>query len=170
MKIPSRATVTVIAGMWLAIGLTSSAYAQTEKGRAVTRASGTFEVMLTPQGSDDKAEGATLGRMSIDKEFRGDLEGTSKGEMLTAATDVKDSAGYVAIERVAGSLSGRKGSFALQHSGTMTRGTPQLTITVVPDSGSGELAGLSGRMTIQIADGKHSYELEYTLPRAASPR
>jgi uncharacterized protein DUF3224 len=129
----------------------------------MTRASGTFDVKLTPQATDDKAEGATLGRMSIDKQFHGDLEGTSKGEMLTAGTSVKSSAGYVAIERVSGTLHGRSGTFALQHSGTMTRGTPQLTITVVPDSGTGQLAGLAGKMTIDIADGKHFYTFEYML-------
>ena len=128
-----------------------------------TRAGGTFDVKLSPQASDDESEGATLGRMSIDKQFHGDLEGTSKGEMLTAGTAVPGSAGYVAIERVAGTLHGRRGTFALQHSGTMTRGAPQLTITVVPDSGTGELEGLAGQMTIEIADKKHFYDLEYTL-------
>jgi hypothetical protein len=123
-----------------------------------TRASGTFEVKLTPQATDDK-----LGRMSIDKQFHGDLEATSKGEMLTAGTDVQGSAGYVAIERVSGTLQGRNGTFVLQHSGTMTRGAPQLTITVVPDSGTGQLVGLAGKMVINIADGKHSYDFEYTL-------
>lgn len=132
----------------------------------MTRASGTFEVKLTPQATDDSGEGATLGRLSLDKRFHGDLEGTSKGEMLTAGTSVKNSAGYVAIERVSGTLHGRSGTFALQHSGTMTRGAPQLTITVVPDSGTGQLAGLAGTMTIDIADGKHSYVFEYTLADA----
>ncbi len=127
------------------------------------QASGTFEVKLTPQAADDENEGATLGRMSIAKQFHGDLEATSKGEMLTAGTGVKGSAGYVAIERVSGTLDGRSGAFMLQHSGTMTRGAPQLTITVVPDSGTGELVGLAGKMTIKIADGKHSYDFEYTL-------
>jgi hypothetical protein len=129
----------------------------------MTRASGTFEVKLVPQATDEGGEGATLGRMSIDKQFHGDLEATSKGEMLTAGTSVRGSAGYVAIERVSGTLHGRSGTFALQHSGTMTRGAPQLTITVVPDSGTGQLAGLAGTMAIEIADGKHSYVLEYTL-------
>jgi Protein of unknown function (DUF3224) len=131
-----------------------------KKGEVMTsRASGTFEVKLTPQATDD----AALGRMSLDKQFHGDLEATSKGEMLTAGTSVKGSAGYVAIERVSGTLQGRSGTFILQHSGTMTRGAPQLTITVVPDSGTGQLAGLAGKMTIEIADGKHSYDFEYTL-------
>lgn len=128
-----------------------------------TRASGTFEVSLNPLVPYDKAEDGTLGRMSIDKQFHGDLEATSKGEMLTAGTGVQGSAGYVAIERVSGTLHGRNGAFVLQHSGTMTRGAPQLTITVVPDSGTGELEGLAGTMTIMIADGKHSYDFEYTL-------
>jgi len=128
-----------------------------------TRASGTFEVKLSPQAADDKSEDTTLGRMSIDKQFHGDLEATSKGQMLTAGTAVKGSAGYVAIERVSGTLHGRSGSFVLQHSGTMTRGAPQLTVTVVPDSGTGQLVGLAGKMAINIADGKHSYDFEYML-------
>ena len=127
------------------------------------RARGTFEVKLKPQASDDPAEGGPLGRMSLDKQFRGELEASSQGEMLSAGTSVKGSAGYVAMERVTGTLQGRGGSFILQHSGTMTRGTPQLTITVVPDSGTGELAGLAGRMAIEIADGTHSYDFEYTI-------
>lgn len=129
-------------------------------------ATGTFDVKLMPQPADDKSESAPVGRMSIDKQFHGDLEGTSKGQMLAITTDVKGSAGYVAMERVTGTLRGHSGTFALQHSGTMTRGTPQLTITVVPDSGTGQLTGLTGSMTIKIADGKHSYEFDYTLPEA----
>jgi hypothetical protein len=129
-------------------------------------ASGTFEVKLVPQPPEDKAEGSTLARMSIDKQFHGDLDATSKGQMLTAGTDVKGSAGYVAIERITGTLQGRSGSFVFQHSGTLTRGAPQQSITVVPDSGTGQLVGLAGKMTINIAEGKHSYELEYTLPQA----
>lgn len=130
-----------------------------------TRATGAFDVKLTPQATDDPGEGAPLGRLAIEKQFHGDLEGTSKGEMLTAGGSVTGSAGYVAIERVDGTLHGRRGTFALQHSGTMTRGAPQLSITVVPDSGSGALAGLAGRMAIEIADGKHSYNFEYTLDK-----
>jgi hypothetical protein len=104
--------------------------------------------------------------MSIDKQFRGDLEGSSKGEMLSAGTGVKGSAGYVAIERVTGALQGRSGTFVLQHSGTMARGVPQLSITVVPDSGTDGLDGLAGRMTIEIVDGVHSYDFEYTIAGA----
>jgi hypothetical protein len=128
-----------------------------------TRARGTFEVKLSPQPTSHQVQGAPLGRMSIDKAFHGDLEGTSEGEMLTAATIVEGSAGYVAIERVSGTLGGRRGTFVLQHSGTMTRGAPQLTIAVVPDSGTGELAGLAGTMSISISRGQHSYEFDYTL-------
>jgi uncharacterized protein DUF3224 len=131
-----------------------------------SRANGTFEVKLKPQTADGKAEGTTLGRMSIDKQYSGDLVATGKGEMLTANTNVKGSAGYVAIEQVTGTLHGRSGSFVLQHSGTMTRGTPRLTVTVVPDSGAGQLLGLAGKLAINIAEGKHSYECEYTLGEA----
>lgn len=129
-------------------------------------ASGTFEVKMNPQAPEDNVGDPTVGRMSLDKQFHGDLEATSKGQMLAAGTDVKDSAGYVAMERVKGTLHGHKGTFALQHSGTMTRGTPQLSITVVPDSGTGELVGLAGKMTINIVDGKHFYEFEYTLAQS----
>ncbi len=128
-------------------------------------ASGSFDVKLTPQKPDSpETEGAKLGRMAIDKKFQGDLEAVSKGEMLSAMTDVKGSAGYVALERVTGTLGGRSGSFVLQHSGTMTRGEAQLSVTVVPDSGTGQLAGLAGKFSIQIAEGKHSYAFDYTLP------
>jgi hypothetical protein len=131
----------------------------------MTHASGNFEVKLAPQAPDAEAD-ATLGRLSIDKQFRGDLEGASRGQMLTAGTDVEGSAGYVAMERVRGTLHGRRGTFALQHSGTMTRGAPSLAIRVVPDSGTGELAGLSGSMSITIVEGKHSYDFEYALAGA----
>lgn len=128
--------------------------------------SGPFEVKLNPLAAynqDDKA----LGRMSIDKQFHGELEATSKGEMLSAGTGTNGSAGYVAIERVSGTLKGLAGTFVLQHNATMTRGTPQLAIVVVPDSGTGELTGLAGMMNINIGTGgKHSYEFEYTLPAA----
>jgi hypothetical protein len=129
------------------------------------QAKGPFEVKLNPQKPDNAAaEGAKFGRMSIEKQFHGDLEATSQGEMLAAMTDVKGSAGYVAVERVSGLLHGRSGTFVLQHSGTMTRGVPGLSVTVVPDSGTGELAGLVGKMVIKVEDGKHSYEFEYALP------
>jgi Protein of unknown function (DUF3224) len=131
-----------------------------------TRARGTFEVRLGPLATYNQAEGSLLGRMSIDKQFRGDLEASSQGEMLSAGTGVKGSAGYVAIERVSGALQGRSGTFVLQHSATMTRGVPQLSITVVPDSGTDGLAGIAGRMTIEIDGGNHSYDFEYTIAEA----
>ena len=131
------------------------------------QASGTFDVKLNPLlPYNNTTEGAKLGRMSIDKHFHGDLAATSQGEMLSAMTETNGSAGYVAIERVSGKLHGRSGSFVLQHNATMTRGEPYLNIIVVPDSGSGELAGLSGTMNIIIADGRHSYEFTYELPVA----
>lgn len=142
-----------------------------QKGTPVstTRASGTFTVKLTPQELHKKIEGAPVGRLSIDKLFQGDLEGTSIGEMLSAGTDVKGSAGYVAIERVTGTLHGKRGTFVLQHNGIMTRGVPQLSCTVVPDSGTGELTGLSGSLAINIVEGKHLYEFDYTLAAASAP-
>jgi hypothetical protein len=126
-------------------------------------ARGAFDVTLTPQGEQDKSDGATTGRMTIAKQYHGDLEGTGKGEMLSALADVKGSGSYVAIERVSGTLNGRHGTFILAHGGTMTRGAQQLDITVVPDSGTGDLAGITGRMTITITEGKHQYDFEYTI-------
>jgi len=127
-------------------------------------ATGTFDVKVVPQAANDQSKSAAVSRMSIDKQFHGGLEGTSRVEMLTAGTDVKGSAVYVAIEQFTGTLAGRKGSFLLHHTGIMTRGTPQLTVSVVPDSGTGQLVGLTGEMNITIADGKHSYDFAYTLP------
>jgi hypothetical protein len=151
----------VIATSWTSTHPLAAAAFQ--KGPTMNHATGTFDVKVTPQ-TDDKGDPA-LGRMTIDKQFHGDLEGTSKGQMLTGMTEVKGSAGYVAIEKVTGTLKGRSGSFILQHTGIMNRNVPQLTITVVPDSGAGQLTGLAGTLTIKIAaDGKHSYDFEYTLP------
>jgi hypothetical protein len=127
------------------------------------RASGTFEVKVIPQPAEDAVGDSGMSRLSLDKQFQGDLKGTSKGQMLAIGTAVEGSAGYVAIERVTGTLHDRSGTFALQHSGTMTRGAPQLIISVVPDSGTNELLGLAGKMTINIVEGKHLYEFDYTL-------
>lgn len=128
-----------------------------------THASGTFEVKMTPLSAGDEAEPSPVGKYSLDKQFQGDLEGTSKGEMLAVGTAVPGSAGYVAMEQVTGSLNGRSGTFALQHTGTMTRGAPELSVTVVPDSGTEQLLGLAGKMEIEITDGAHSYDFEYTI-------
>jgi hypothetical protein len=131
-------------------------------------ATGTFNVKLAPQKPDNEAAAsANFGRMSIDKQFLGDLEGTSKGEMLAAMTGVEGSAGYVAMERVTGALGGHAGTFVLQHSATGNRGARQLNIAVVPDSATGGLSGLAGSMKIEIVEGKHFYEFDYTLPENA---
>lgn len=127
-------------------------------------ATGLFDVKIVPQ--DDKSDDPLLGRMTLDKQYHRDLQATGQGQMLTAGTAVKGSGAYVAIEKVTGTLLGRTGSFVLQHTGTMTQNKPHLTITVVPDSGTGQLAGISGKMTINIAEGKHSYDFEYTLPNS----
>ena len=126
-------------------------------------ATGTFVVKLNPLDLNEIGEGETRGRISINKTFHGDLEATSIGEMLSAMTEVKGSAGYVAIERVVGILQGRQGSFVLQHSGTMNRGAPSLAVTVVPDSGTAELAGLTGSLTITMREGVHCYGFDYEL-------
>jgi len=128
------------------------------------QATGPFEVKLNAERLSDIAETTGLGRMSLDKKFHGDLEATSQGEMLAFRSGVQGSAGYVAMETVIGVLHGHHGSFVLQHSSTMTRGVPEQSITVVPDSGTGNLAGLSGQMMIAIAEGQHSYQFDYTLP------
>ena len=128
-------------------------------------ASGPFDVKVTPQKPDSQvARTANLGRLTIDKRFHGDLEASGRGEMLATQSDVKGSAGYVALERVTGKLQGRSGSFVLLHSATMKRGAPETTITVVPDSGTGELTGLAGSMRIKVAaDGGHSYEFDFRI-------
>jgi imidazole glycerol phosphate synthase subunit HisF len=131
-------------------------------------AKGTFQVKLLPLAFEGQATDSKLGRMPIDKQISGDLEAVTSGQMLSAMTDTKGSAGYVAIEKVTGKLHGRQGSFVLQHSGTMNRGTDSvLLVSVVPDSGTGELVGLQGTFNIIIADGKHSYEFSYSLPSLA---
>jgi hypothetical protein len=130
----------------------------------MSKATGTFDVKINSLIPYNSSADAKLARMSIDKQFRGDLEATSQGEMLSAGTDIKGSAGYVAIERVTGTLNGRVGGFVLQHNATMTRGAPYLNIIVVPDSGSEELVGLSGTMQIIIEKGKHSYDFQYSIP------
>ena len=127
-------------------------------------ATGAFDVKVTPLPLGGPAEDATLGRMSIEKQFHGELDAAGQGQMLTAATEVAGSAAYVAMERVSGTLHGRTGTFALVHRGTMNRGEPRLEVTVVPDSGTGQLVGLAGALAIVVADGKHTYDLEYTLP------
>jgi len=137
---------------------------ESKRKAPMTRATGTFDVKMAPLPAYDTTEGSTLGRMSVDKQYHGDLEGTAKGEMLSAMTSVKDSAVYVAVERFTGTLSGRQGSFVLHHTGVMDRGAQKLTVTVVPDSGTEQLTGLTGTLNIIIKDGKHLYEFDYSLP------
>jgi hypothetical protein len=128
------------------------------------KASGTFEVSLIPMDTySDGTDGITLGRMAIEKVFNGDLGATSNGEMLSASTSVDGSSGYVAIEQVSGTLSGKSGSFVLQHFGLMQQGSDRLVLEVVPDSGTGELVGLTGKMSVRLDGGKHYYVLEYEL-------
>jgi len=157
------------------LGLLNAAYARTDQPVSPTtkeaikmQATGSFDIKLTPQTAAPGIETAKLGRMTIDKQFHGDLTGTSLGEMLSVRTDVQGSAGYVAMERVTGMLAGRKGSFVLQHSATMNRGKPTMALTVVPDSGTDELTGLNGSMIIEIDHGEHSYKMDYSLPLKAS--
>ena len=132
--------------------------------QATQHAAGTFDVTLSPQPASSPTPGAALGRMLLDKHYHGDLDATAQGQMLSAGTATKGSAGYVAIEHVVGRLQGKSGSFVLQHHGLMNRGAPQLSIVVVPDSGTGELLGLAGTMDIRITEGKHFYIFDYTLP------
>ncbi|MEO8936554.1 MAG: DUF3224 domain-containing protein [Burkholderiaceae bacterium] len=127
------------------------------------RISGTFDVTMTKQSMHEGAVDSGIGRMSLAKRYHGDLDATGVGEMLAAMTATPGSAGYVAIERVEGKLAGRDGGFFLQHSGTMDRGVPQLSVTIVPDSGTAALTGLSGRMNIRIEAGKHYYDFDYSL-------
>jgi Protein of unknown function (DUF3224) len=138
------------------------------KDPVMTRhAEGTFDVKNTPLPADDATTGTSIGRFGLDKHFHGDLEGSSKGEMLASGDPSKGSAGYVAIEHITGTLHGHTGSFALQHNGSMNQGTFLLEVTVVPGSGTGDLVGISGTMKIIITTGKHSYTFDYTLPESA---
>jgi hypothetical protein len=130
-----------------------------------TRATGTFDVTVKPAPGDDHLDNGALGRMTLDKIYRGDLEGTAVGQMLTGMSASEKSSGvYVAVERVSGTLEGRAGTFILHHTGIMDRGVQQLAITVVPDSGTGELTGITGTLAIDIRDGKHFYTFDYHLP------
>ena len=148
-------------------GFAASARTEQAAGKSIQKESrmtarGTFDVKVTPQPQDDSA-GGPFSRLFLDKQFHGDLSATSKGQMLGAGTAVEGSAAYVALEVVTGTLNGKKGSFILQHKGTMRKGVYDLSVTVVPDSGTDELGGLAGQMKIIIEGKKHSYELEYTL-------
>ena len=134
---------------------------ETSVNAMANHATGTFEVKTTPQ--DDKAGDKTLGRMTIEKQWQGEMQGTSSGQMLTGGDFRTGSAGYVAMEKFTGSVKGRKGTLIFQHSATMTSGKGDLTIVVVPDSGSEELKGISGKLTIKIENGKHFYDFEYTV-------
>ena len=149
---------------WMSAQIPSTS-GTTGKGTPLTaHARGPFEVKVIPQ--EDESSEALFGRVMLEKQFHGDLEATSKGEMLSAGTGSKGSSGaYVALERVTGTLQGRSGSFTLVHIGIMDHGVPQMTITVVPDSGTAQFEGMNGKMNIKIEEGgKHFYDLDYTLP------
>jgi hypothetical protein len=150
--------------IYLALSIAPSIHAQKEAVMTI-HARGTFDVKVTPQAPDDAAAGP-FGRLFLDKTFHGELDGTSKGQMLASGTGNDGSGAYVALELVRGTLNGRRGSFVLQHKGTMAKGVATMIVTVVPDSGTEELTGLAGKMTIIIAGGKHSYDLEYALGSA----
>jgi hypothetical protein len=155
------------AGLGLSIsapawGQTPAAATPAQETAVTTRATGPFEVKMAPL--DTHAQPPVLSRMSLDKVYHGDLEATAVGEMLAGMTPTEGSAGYVAIERVTGTLAGRTGTFLLQHNGLMNRGAPSLVINVIPDSGTGELEGLAGTMQIIIEGGAHRYAFDYTLP------
>jgi uncharacterized protein DUF3224 len=166
-----RVVTRVVLGLCLCFGY--AAFTQTQSAGSTDtnkeskvngHASGSFEIKMARQPITEEEAKTISVRMTSDKQFHGDLEGTSTGEMLGVYTAVKDSAGYVAMERVSGKLKGRTGTFILQHSSTMARGTQQQSIIVVPDSGTDQLVGLAGSMIIKITDGKHFYEFDYTLP------
>lgn len=177
MKFPGFATVAFCAALVFAQQPAGSSRkslnptrASATNGTAMNHAHGSFDVKITPQPPDnDVSKAASLGRMTIDKQFHGDMEGTSKGEMLSAmSADVKNSGVYVAIERVTADLGGRKGSFVLHHTGIMDRGQQHLAITVAPDSGTEGLKGITGTMNITIMpEGKHLYDFDYQLPAEA---
>jgi hypothetical protein len=169
--LPSRWRLAAAAGiLFFTLGGGASALSSPDpfsgqKGATMAKhASGTFDVKITPQ-KDEGIGDPSIGRMSVEKVYHGDLEGTGLAQMLTGmSADVKDSGAYVAIERVRGTLDGRTGSFAVHHRGVMTRGAQDLTITVIPDSGTDGFKGIAGTMTIEIKDGKHFYAFDYSLP------
>jgi hypothetical protein len=157
-----------LAALWMALPATAARSAEpapTLRSTPMQQATGEFDVQMKPQ-AEDKAPGATRGRFTLEKTFRGALQGTGRGEMLTAMSETPGSAAYVAIERVEGVLDGRRGTFVLVHRGTMTRGAQALSVDVVPDSGTGELAGIEGSLAIEIRDRKHFYTLNYRLPES----
>jgi hypothetical protein len=159
-----RLLTTACAGLVLACGMSAPVSASHAQETRMNHAHGPFDVKLAPLEPYNTDADAKIGRMSLDKRYHGDLEATSRGEMLSTGS-AEGSGGYVAIERVTGTLGGHKGSFALQHNATMDRRVPHLDIIVVPGSGTGELAGLSGRMKIEIAaDGAHAYDFDFELP------
>jgi len=168
----STRSFTLAAGLALATGLLAqvpkaAAAATTKEVRMTRVAKGAFDVTVAPLTEGVRKDAWAPGRMSIDKRFQGDLEGVSQGEMLTAMTEVQGSAGYTAIERVQGTLLGRRGSFILQHHALMARGVPgHWTVLIVPDSGTEGLKGITGQMTITITGKQHAYNLEYSLPEA----
>lgn len=164
-----RIAVMLCAGLAVAAAAsarTAAAPPATERAVATRHASGTFEVKMKPLSADEKVPGLAVDRYAFEKQLKGGLEGTGKGEMMAPKSAVEGSGGYVAVEEVTGSLDGRRGSFTLIHQGTMRKGTPgfDLAVKVVPDSGTGQLAGLLGTMRIVIEGGKHSYEFDYSLP------
>ncbi|MEM7708136.1 MAG: DUF3224 domain-containing protein [Pseudomonadota bacterium] len=148
--------------LMISIVLSSAAFAGEKTN--MTQATGTFDVSMTPASEAAEEAGVTLGQFSLTKTFTGDMVGNASGQMLTATSAVKGSAGYVAIERFSGTVHGKNGTFVLQHTGTMQGQSQALTITIVPDSGTGELAGISGTFKLQIDEGTHHYTLEYSLP------
>ena len=159
-------TLAIVLGLTLA-GLAISVCADAGAGESIQKeatmtARGTFEVKMTPQPKDDGAGGG-FDRLFGEKQFHGELDAVSKSQMLAARTAIEGSAGYVALELVTGKLNGRRGSFVLQHKGTMSKGVYNMDVTVIPDSGTDELVGITGTMTITIEGGKHSYNFEYSL-------
>jgi hypothetical protein len=169
MKIRFRIKAIIAIVLFLGFGTYARTYSRTnnrlEKETTMTNhAKGTFEVKMTPL--EDKTLEAGIGRMNDDKQLHGDIEGTGKSQMLYAYGDKKESGAYVAIEKISGTLNGRKGTFILYHAGSMTAAGQEMNIYVVPDSGTDELTGISGKFNIIITDGKHSYDFEYTLPAA----
>jgi len=168
MEHGSRIYAAVFATAAIFIGNTacaqsSSLVAARSESKMMQHAKGTFEVKVIPQ--ENKTGDDTLGHLLLEKQLHGDLQGTSRGQMLSAQNAEPGSAGYVAIERVTGTLHGRSGSFVLQHVGHMGRNQMQITVSVLPDSGTGELQGLNGTLRIIVAAGKHSYEFDYSLER-----
>jgi hypothetical protein len=154
----------VLAACCLSVAPAGAAASAEGDHRMYAHATGSFSITMTPATAPQRAGRTTLGRVLLEKIYAGDLVATANGEMLSGVTDTRGAAGYVAMEAITGVLQGKEGSFVAQHAGTMADGKQQLSIVIVPHSGTGQLTGISGTLAIRIENGQHFYDIDYSLP------